>query len=114
MIKERIEYKTTDNRYVYNRLRKKMLEQDGSIHCSWCGYHRSENSSKKWYGGVLQTGFEGKKWNENIIPYEHWDVTNPNWKLVSKKKKQWMVKKTKKDTSWSNRGYSRTSFEFIF
>ena len=114
MIKERTEYKTTDNRYVYNRLHKKMLEQDGLIRCTYCGYHSNENSSKKWYGGVLQIGFEGKKWGENTTPYEHWDVRHPNWKLVSKKRKQWMVKKSQKDTTYSNRGYTRYSFDFIF
>jgi hypothetical protein len=109
-MRPRQEYKTTTDRYVYNRLRKIILEQDAKIRCSFCGYHKSENSrSKKWYSGMLTTDYVGAKYHDYSQPFEHWEVRYPNWKLVSKKPKQWMIKrKTKVDT------YGRPFFEFIF
>lgn len=77
------EYKTTTNRYVYNRLRKMNLEQTAEIHCSYCGYHKHENSTNKYYEG----SYGGK-------------IKYPNWKLVSKNKKQWMMKKLKRKQIW--------------
>lgn len=70
-MKKNQEYKTTSNRYVYNRLRKKKLAD-----CSYCKWHPTF-----W------------KFSEN----DHWksyspDGRKPNWKLVSKNKKQWMKK----------------------
>lgn len=72
------EYEITTNRYLYNRVRKFMLNQKGLIRCSYCGYHLGENCTNEVYGG-----FESKKLNL------------PNWKLVSKNPKQWMKKKLK-------------------
>ena len=81
---------TTESRYEYNRLRKKYLT-GRKIKCSWCGYHCGDNKEGKWYGGFL----------DSYIRY-------PNWKLVSKNKKQWMKKSLKIDKKvarWSNRPY---------
>lgn len=68
------EYKTTTNRTVYNRLRKEKLSY--CSYCKWHGnfYHLSENDQWKSY------------WLQG---------TKPNWKLVSKNKKQWMKKPLK-------------------
>jgi len=76
----KVEMDITDNRYVYNRSRKVYLEQKGKIHCSRCGYHRGENDERKSYG---TTGF----WRKTGKRLRH-----PNWKLVSKNRKQWMKK----------------------
>lgn len=81
---------TTGSRYEYNRLRKEYLAKR-EIKCSWCGYHCGENKEGKWYGGFLDS-----------------NIRYPNWKLVSKNKKQWMKKslKTKEELSrWNNRSY---------
>jgi len=72
----RKEYETTNNRSVYNKLRKSILEKKGEISCSWCGYHRGENSDYKFYNVTIGTK----------------DGIFPNWKLVSKNRKQWMDK----------------------
>lgn len=32
---------------VYKKVRKIYLERKGLIHCSWCMYHRNENSPTK-------------------------------------------------------------------
>lgn len=108
-MRPRKEYQTTNNRYVYNRLRKIILEQDAEIRCSYCRYHKSENSTTEFYGGYLRTDYVGAKYHDYSQPFEHWDTRYPNWKLVSKNQKQWMVKKvTKKDNRF------RPSFEFVF
>lgn len=65
---------TTTNRGEFNRAYKFYLEQKGRIRCSYCKYHRSENSSNNVYWG-----------DDKHIKY-------PNWKLVSKHPKQWMKK----------------------
>lgn len=70
--------KNTNNRSSYNKLYKRELESNGLISCSRCKYHRGENNGFKHYGG-----YEGKR------------ITLPNWKLVSKNKKQWMIKPMK-------------------
>lgn len=85
---------TTKNRGEFNRAYKVFLERTGKIHCSYCGYHRGENSSKKWYGG------HGN--GNRRIKY-------PNWKLVSRNRKQWMKKLIKieiKIIRWSNKEYT--------
>ena len=69
------ELKTTTNRKVFNRAYKRDLENKRKIHCSYCKYHRGENRTTKYYGGYV---------DRNII--------YPNWKLVSKNRKQWMKK----------------------
>ena len=73
----------TTNRGEFNRAYKKHLEGNGKIHCSYCGYHESENSEKKWYGGYVYDDMEicrGKRKGTN--------TRYPNWKLVSKNRKQ--------------------------
>ena len=77
------------NRGEFNRAYKRYLERKGEIHCSYCGYHRGENKTSKWYGGFENTRF-------------------PNWKLVSKNRKQWMKKQiviTKEKSRWNNNFY---------
>ena len=77
------------NRGEFNRAYKRYLECKGEIHCSYCGYHRGENKTSKWYGGFENTRF-------------------PNWKLVSKNRKQWMKKQiviTKEKSRWNNNFY---------
>lgn len=65
------EFKETTNRTVYNRA-KKSIEL---CKCPICGYHKGCNSySNKHY---------------------YTDGGKPNWKLVSKNKKQYMPKKYK-------------------
>ena len=71
-----VEYKKTLNRSVYNRARKRYLDEYGYIHCSRCQYHFSDNLTTKWYG-ISSYGAKNRY---------------PNWKLVSKNKKQWMQK----------------------
>jgi len=68
--------KTTSNRSVYNKSRKIYLERNGLIKCSRCPYHRVENDTRKWYG---EHGYFKR-------------TRKPNWKLVSKNRKQWMEK----------------------
>jgi hypothetical protein len=69
---------TTDNR-TYNRAIK-IYRENRVIYCSYCAYHRGENQTSKWYGGYIS---------------EH--VKYPNWKLVSKNRKQWMKKPLKRE-----------------
>lgn len=80
----------TTNRYVYNRIRKRFLEGD-EISCSRCRYHHGDNLDHKLYGDY------GSRRNGSL--------RQPNWKLVSKNKKQWMDKKLvfkiKKNWSWT-------------
>lgn len=73
------EYRRTTNRSAFNKLHKRMLERKGKIHCSFCGYHRGENDGRKYYGEIRS--FRSGK--DNSFRY-------PNWKLSSKKEKQWM------------------------
>ncbi|MCK9445665.1 hypothetical protein M0Q50_02100 [bacterium] len=72
-------YKWTSNRYYYNRLRKGILDSTGEISCSYCSYHEGDNNRKKYYGGQVHD-------NDEVC------VKYPNWKFVSKNKKQWMKK----------------------
>lgn len=83
--------KTTTNRGEFNRAYKLHLEQNGKISCSYCRYHRSENSEKKWYGGYVYDDMEVCRGRRKGI-----NTRFPNWKLVSKNKKQWMKKPLKK------------------
>ena len=85
----------TTNRGEFNRAYKFYLEhKSGGINCSRCPYHRGENRTK-YYGGFI-----------------HKSVTYPNWKMVSKNRKQWMKKPLKKETRDLNRG--RYDDEMIF
>lgn len=68
----------TTNRYEYNRVRKRYLE-GREIDCSYCKYHKGDNCDHKWYG---------KNSSGDSLRY-------PNWKLVSKNKKQWIKKPMK-------------------
>ena len=88
--------KTTTSRSEFNRAYKFYLEQKGEIMCSYCGYHRGENSDKKWYGG-----------------YDDINIRYPSWKLASKQPKQWMIKPIKKIIKYYG-GYQRICVEIIF
>lgn len=67
----------TTNRSEFNRAYKSYLEhRKNGIHCSYCRYHKGENKTTKHYGGT------------NKLLY-------PNWKFVSKNRKQWMKKPIK-------------------
>lgn len=85
----------TTNRGEFNRAYKQHLESKGKIRCCYCGYHHGENDDKNWYGGFKEN-------NRLKIRY-------PNWKLVSKNRKQWMKKPTKigkeRPTRFSERTY---------
>ena len=65
--------------------------------------NRGENSTQKWYGGFVYDDMEtcrGKRKGTN--------TTYPNWKLVSRNKKQWMKKPiviTREKLRWNNRMY---------
>jgi len=92
----------TTNRGEFNRAYKEYLERKGKIHCSYCGYHRGENFTEKWYGGYKV---------ENIDKIE---IRYPNWKLVSKNCKQWMKKSisiSEEKCRWNN---DRTYVEIKF
>ena len=81
--------KSTTNRGEFNRAYKQYLERKGRIHCAYCRYHRGENNYKS-YGGHVYDDMEtcsGKIKGTN--------TRYPNWKLVSKNRKQWMPKPTK-------------------
>ncbi len=73
---------STTNRGEFNHAYKEYLERKGEIHCSRCGYHRGENDERKYYS--IDTRRNG-----------HIEARYPNWKLVSKNRKQWMKKPTK-------------------
>ena len=91
------------NRGEFNRAYKHYFEKTGKIHCSYCGYHRNENKTSKWYGGIIYDDMEtccGKRKGIN--------TRFPNWKLVSRNRKQWMKKPmvvTKEKTPWNNNIY---------
>jgi hypothetical protein len=71
----------TTNRGEFNRAYKQYLEhKKNGIHCSYCKYHLGDNFTEKWYGGYKV---------ENVDKFK---IRYPNWKLVSKNRKQWMKK----------------------
>jgi hypothetical protein len=74
--------KTTTHRGEFNRAYKIYLEQKALIHCSYCPYHRHENDGRRYYGGYRRMN-------------GHLSIRFPNWKLVSKNRKQWMEKPIK-------------------
>lgn len=90
----------TTNRGNFNRAYKQYLESKGKIRCCYCGYHHGENSTVKWYGGFKENG--------------EIDIRYPNWKLVSKNRKQWMKKpiefSEEKRTRFANRVYVEIKF----
>jgi len=94
---------TSTNRGEFNRAYKEYQERTSNLRCSYCGYHKNENRTSKWYGGIIYDDMEtcrGKRKGTNI--------RFPNWKLVSKNRKQWMRKpiviKTNK-SRWNNNTY---------
>lgn len=93
--------KETTLRSEYNKAYKQHLEAVGKIRCSWCSYHGGENDTRKWYGS--------RNWWKN--PDTTISTRYPNWKLVSKNKKQWMNKNIKV----TKRTYNRwdLSYEYV-
>lgn len=73
----------TTNNSVYNKTRKVCLERSGLIRCAWCPYHGNENDTNKYYGIIVN-------WRSKLPK-----TIYPNWKLVSKNRKQWMKKNLK-------------------
>lgn len=95
-MKSKIISKSTANRSEFNRAYKFYLEHSGQLRCSWCKYNRGENDTRKCYGG-----------------FEEKSIRHPNWKLVSKKPKQWMKKPIKiiKSPGWhGNKTYVEIKF----
>lgn len=84
-MKAKLIIKSTENRGAYNKARKVYLERKGEIHCSLCPYHGNENRDCNYYGGYVNDG----------------GVKFPNWKLISKNKKQWMNKKLKIERTYN-------------
>lgn len=84
--KFRKEYNETSNRSVYNKARKRILENDAKIHCSYCGYHRGENNRNHYYAIDENAPDEWTK--------KYFNRT-PSWKLATKNRKQWMIKNYK-------------------
>ena len=76
--------KETTSRSEFNGAYKAYLEHTGKIHCGRCPYNRGENDTRKFYSIDTRT-------NGHIMG------RHPNWKLVSKNRKQWMQKPTKKN-----------------
>lgn len=74
------EFARTPNRSVYNKIKKQRHAINGDIKCSRCKYHRGDNETRKWYGDKL-VKFDSK----SQLRFRY-----PSWKLVSKKRKQWM------------------------
>jgi len=71
--------KESTNRSEFNRAYKRYLEHEDLINCDRCRYHKGENYSGKWYGSSYGIG----------------KTKVPSWKLVSKRRKQWMGKPIK-------------------
>lgn len=69
------EYNTTTNSSVYRKLYK---EKNAS--CSYCKWHGPSSENGRW-DCYFKNAWKGKK-----------KAKYPNWKLVSKNKKQWMKK----------------------
>ena len=89
----------TTNRGEFNRAYKTYLEhRNNGIGCSYCRYHRGENRTTKYYGTIGNGGSELK---------------HPNWKLVSKNRKQWMRKPIKFKVKYFG-GYSRDYTEITW
>ena len=91
------ELRSTTNNYVYNRLR---IPYDSS--CGYCGlgsrcnrarknkwYHRSRRYKKQ-----INISPEGYKYRVITDEFQYEGIY-PNWKMVSKNKKQWMKKPLK-------------------
>jgi len=89
-------FENTTDTALFNKLYKEDIANKHGL-CTYCKYHRGENSTSKWYGG-----FTKKK------------LRYPSWKLTSKKSKQWMNKpksyKVIEESGWSNRSYITIKF----
>jgi hypothetical protein len=70
--------KSTKNRSEFNKSYKKFLQRTGKIKCSFCPYHSNDNRDNVDYTYVSDS-----------------KIKFPNWKLISKNPKQWMVKTLK-------------------
>lgn len=79
----------TISRSDYNRAYKRYLKHTGKIKCSYCKYHDGENSSHNFYGGWFDDDEIVNNGN-NIIKVGKNKVKFPNWKLITKNRKQWM------------------------
>jgi hypothetical protein len=97
-IPEGVDYDWTNNRAYYNKLRKRYLENQIEISCSFCRYNKGENSTNKYYGG--------RKNKKGSINY-------PSWKLVSNNKKQWMKKDKLVITEEKMRHFSNETYVFF-
>lgn len=94
----------TTNRGEFNRVYKKHLENTGKIRCTYCKYHRNENFTGGVYGGwVTEEKVDGIETEGDIHNIVDSNITHPNWKLVSKNRKQWM--KTNKTYTFKRHGY---------
>ena len=82
--------KNTTNRGTFNRAYKEYLERRGKIRCSYCKANRGENCKNSFYGSYDEF-FDNK------------GIKHPNWKLVSKNRKQWMSKPKKMMAGINNR-----------
>jgi len=84
----------TTNRGEFNRAYKQYLERTGNIRCSYCRYHTNDNGKNRGYYG----GFSEKRTRHETIRY-------PNWKLVSRNRKQWGDKQLVFTTTKQRFGY---------
>lgn len=62
------EYEYTNNRRVYNRARKHVLENKGEIHCAYCPYHKNENV-KRHIWGKPQTWKKHRRTQYKVVEY---------------------------------------------
>lgn len=83
----------TTNRTVFNRAYKEQLAITGKIYCSFCKYHHGENFDGDIFGGYKS-------------------ITYPNWKLVSKNRKQYMEKRITVTTTILRHGAEYTEIKF--
>jgi hypothetical protein len=90
----------TTNRGEFNRAYKYYLKNTGKIRYTYCRYNSGENGMRKFYG--IDTRIN------KLIPTRY-----PNWKLVSKNRKQWMKKPTKEKIQYF-RGYNQTYIRIIW
>ena len=88
------ELRSTTNNYVYNRLR---IPYESS--CGYCGLGSRCNRTKKYKWYHVSRRYKNKY--SPIYGYRaetaefQYEGTYPNWKMVSKNKKQWMNKPVK-------------------
>jgi hypothetical protein len=100
---------TTINRSVYNKSRKIYLDNTGKIKCTICPYHKCENGNYKFYGSQADWYWNSPKIGDCLKIAR---VRYPNWKLVSRNRKQWMKKPLK--VKRKNYKYFEDYFELFF